>query len=90
MRLIEIKTHENGSHNNGTWDIPGVLPDGWAVIPEDMVCDAFPFGEVEVEEVDGVMVVTKWTPGVIPETEPEQYTAADNSPSTLPDASLSD
>lgn len=71
MRLIEIKTHENGSHNNSTWDIPGVPPDGWAVIPEDMVCDAFPFGEVEVEEVDGVMVVTKWTPGVIPGNESE-------------------
>ena len=47
-----------------------VVPEGWAVIPENMECENFPFGEVEVAEVNGVMTVTKWTPGVMPEPEP--------------------
>lgn len=70
MRLIEIKTQENGSHNNVTWDIPGVPPVEWAVIPDDMVCDNFPFGEVETEDINGIMTVTKWTAGVMPEPIP--------------------
>ena len=69
MQMLEIKALENGAHNNQTCH--GVLPDGWAVIPDDMVCENFPFGEVEAEDIDGVMTVTKWTPGTIPEPEPE-------------------
>lgn len=71
MRLIEIQALENGAHNNQT--INGVIPvpAGWAVIPEDMECENFPFGEVEAAEIDGVMTVTKWTPGTMPEPEPE-------------------
>lgn len=72
MRLIEIEALENGCHRNQTihgGEIP--VPDGWAVIPDDMVCENFPFGEVAAEEIDGVMTVTKWTPGEIPEPEPE-------------------
>ena len=76
MKIIEIKALENGAHRNQTSDIL-VIPEGWAVIPEDMVCDNFPFGKVEVKEIDGVMTVTKWTAGEIheqPEVE-EQPTA---------------
>jgi hypothetical protein len=47
-----------------------VVPSGWAVIPADMECENFPFGEVEVAEIDGVLTVTKWTPGEMPEPEP--------------------
>lgn len=71
MRIVKIKALENGAHNNQTID--GVLtriPDGYAVIPDDMPCENFPFGEVKAAEVDGIMTVTKWIPGTIPEPEP--------------------
>lgn len=99
MRLIEIKTLENGSHRNQTTNTTMSLPEGWAVIPEDMETPNFPFGEVEVkdedvmgvttievvEEINGesitkieeievvvgtIKVVTKWTPGTLPEPKP--------------------
>jgi hypothetical protein len=69
MRLIKIETLENGAHDNQNGGLSRV-PDGWAVIPDDMVCENFPFGELTAEEIDGVMTVTSWTPGVIPEPEP--------------------
>ena len=68
MKLIEIKTLENGAHRNYTASITEI-PDGWAVIPKDVELKNFPFGEIEVEEIDGVMTVTKWTAGTIPEIE---------------------
>lgn len=68
MRAIEIAALSNGAHRNQTG--LSVLPDGWAVIPDDMVCENFPFGEVTAEEIDGVMTVTGWTPGTMPEPEP--------------------
>lgn len=67
MNMLEIKALENGAHNNQTYH--GVLPDGWAVIPDGMALENFPFGEVEAEEINGVMTVTKWTPGIMPEVE---------------------
>lgn len=69
MNMLKIKALENGAHNNQTYH--GVLPDGWAVIPDGMTLENFPFGEVVAEEINGVMTVTKWTAGTIPEPEPE-------------------
>lgn len=69
MTMLEIIALENGAHRNQTYH--GALPDGWAIIPADMECENFPFGEVTVEEIDGVMTVTNWVPGVVPEPEPE-------------------
>ena len=69
MKIIEIIALENGAHRNQTGDLP-VIPVGWAVIPDDMECENFPFGEVVAEEVDGVMTVTKWTALPMPEPEP--------------------
>ena len=69
MRAIEISALSNGAHRNQTG--LSVLPDGWAVIPDDMVCENFPFGEVTAAEIDGVMTVTSWIPGTMPEPEPE-------------------
>ena len=70
MKIIEIVSNNNGAHRNQTFsknikNIPG----GWAVIPDDMVTENFPFGEVTTEEIDGVMTVTCWKPLPIPETE---------------------
>lgn len=86
MRIVEIKALENGAHRNQT--INGALaniPDGYAVIPDDMICDNFPFGEVKAEEIDGVMTVTEWIAGEIPEEpepEPAPEDQTDDSPVT--------
>ena len=70
MRLVEIAALENGAHRNQTVDVPAIIPDGWALIPDDKETENFPFGTLEAEEIDGVMTVTSWTPGTIPEPEP--------------------
>lgn len=69
MRIIEIKASENGAHGNHTYH--GVLPEGWAIVPDSLVTENFPFGEIVVEEIDGAMTVTQWVPGVMPEPLPE-------------------
>ena len=69
MRLIKIDAFENGAHDNQIGGLSRV-PEGWAVIPDDMICENFPFGELTAEEIEGVMTVTSWTPGIIPEVEP--------------------
>lgn len=73
MKIIEIAELENGAHRNQTGDI-STAPNGWAVVPEEMTLENFPFGDVTAEEVDGVMTVTGWTPGTIPEPDPEPDT----------------
>ncbi len=76
MKIIEIKTLSNGAHRNQQKNGEfATIPEGWAVIPEEMECENFPFGEVEAEKIDGVMTVTKWTAGEMPETvEPSEST----------------
>ena len=70
MQMIEIIALDNGAHRNQTY--PGVLPEGWAIIPFHMeIPDTFPFVDITVEEVDGVMTVASMTVGVVPEPEPE-------------------
>lgn len=49
MMMIEIAALANGAHRNQTFN--GVLPEGWAVIPEGIETENFPFGEVVIEEV---------------------------------------
>lgn len=71
MRIVKIEAFDNGAHSNQTSNI-GFVPEGYAVIPDDMETENFPFGEVEAEEIDGVMTVTKWTPGEIPEPVEEE------------------
>ena len=68
MQILKIEKNYNGSHDDQT--LHGTLPDGWAVIPDDMDMPNFPFGDVEAEEIDGVMTVTKWTAGEMPEPQP--------------------
>ena len=70
MRIIEITALDNGAHRNQTGTFSAV-PDGWAVIPDDMETPNFPFGEVTVDETQTPPIVTKWTEGTIPEPEPE-------------------
>ena len=68
MKIIEIKALENGAHRNQEGNFK-IITDNWAVIPENIKTPNFPFGEIEVEEIDGVMTVTKWIPGEIPASE---------------------
>ena len=70
MKMIEIAALENGAHRNQTFG--GMLPDGWAVIPDELETANFPFGEITVEEVNGKMTVTAWTAGLMPEIEEEE------------------
>ena len=67
MRIIEINALPNGAHRNQTINRNMRLPDGYALVPGGMVLDKFPFGEVLAEKINGVMTVTAWIPGKIPE-----------------------
>ena len=76
MRIVEIKAFENGAHRNQTGDFD-IIPDNYAVIPENIKTPNFPFGELTAEEIDGVMTVTSWKAGIIPEEDkPETNTLA--------------
>lgn len=91
MKLIEIKALDNGAHNNQ--EIMGAnpstfpVPEGWAVIPDDMVCENFPFGEITVDE-SVPPVVTGWTPGEMPEPEPEPIPEPEPTTEEILDAML--
>ena len=69
MRIIEISALQNGAHRNQTGSF-NTIPDGWAIIPDDMVTPNFPFGEITVDN-HTPPIVTSWTAGTIPEPEPE-------------------
>ena len=69
MKIVEIVALENGAHRNQNGDTRAV-PAGWAVIPDTLATENFPFGEVTAEEIDGVMTATDWVPSEIPEPEP--------------------
>lgn len=65
MRIIEIAPLENGAHRNQSGSFT-VIANGWAVVPDGLATENFPFGEVTVEEVNGIMTVTSWVAGEIP------------------------
>ena len=69
MRIIEIAPLENGAHRNQSGGL-SVVPEGWAVVPADMECENFPFGEVEIAEINGIMTITSWVAGEMPAPEP--------------------
>ena len=77
MLIVKIALQENGGHDNQAIDgaTPETfpLPEGWAVIPEAVgtmeTLEHFPFGELAVEDVDGVPTVTGWTPLPVPAPE---------------------
>ena len=74
MKMLEIIALPNGAHRNQTFH--GTLPDGWAVIPDDMDLPNFPFGKaVAKPDSEGVMTVTTWEPLPIPEPAPEPIPA---------------
>lgn len=83
MNLIQIAALENGAHANRCTPWENAVPDGWALIPEEMeLPQSYPFVDIEVADVDGVPTVTALTPREMPaapaEPEPtlEQQVAA--------------
>lgn len=69
MKIIEIAPLDNGAHRNQNGGV-SVVPEGWAVVPVDLVTENFPFGDITVEDVNGVPTVTSWSPLPMPEPEP--------------------
>lgn len=71
MRIIEIVALDNGAHRNQNGGV-STVPEGWAVIRGNEELENFPFGNFEVEYIDGVpyMKEGSWTPSVVPEPEP--------------------
>lgn len=74
MRIIEIAALPNGAHRNQTSSSISVVPGGWAVVPDGMETENFPFGELTAEDINGVPTVTGWVPGVVPEPEAPEET----------------
>lgn len=68
MRIVEINQSSTGAHRNQTIIFGKLsnIPDGWAVIPDNMETPNFPFGEVKAEKINGVMTVTNWVAGTVP------------------------
>lgn len=69
MRIIEINSLPNGAHNNAIGDYD-CIPDGYALVPDTMSMQNFPFGDIVVEEIGGVPTVVEWTPKAIPQPDP--------------------
>ena len=70
MIIIEITALGNGAHNNQAIFGTIQVPDGWAILLDDMETQNFPFGFITVDETQTPPVVTSWTPLPIPEPEP--------------------
>ena len=68
MIIVEIAANARGGHANQ--EFHGVVPNGWAIKPDDMICENFPFGDITVDD-NVPPVITSWTPLPIPEPEPE-------------------
>lgn len=77
MQIIEIQARLNGAHRNQSGEGTLSIPEGWAVIPEDMeLPESFPFVDIETErytpeDAEPYMVVTVMTAREVPEPEPE-------------------
>lgn len=74
MHIIRIYKHDNGGHDNQVSSVDFPVPEGWAIVPEEVgtpeTMENYPFGDLTVEDRDGVPTVTNWTPLPVPEPEP--------------------
>ncbi len=68
MKIIEVNPLENGGHRNQIAHNFKEIPEGWAMIPDDMeIPETFPFVNIVAEN----RIVIKLTAGVVPQHEPE-------------------
>lgn len=70
MKIVEIIKSSGGGHRNQITSQSVNIPEGWAVVPDDMVCTNFPFGDLIAQKINGVMTVVSWFAGKIPDPEP--------------------
>ena len=67
MKIIEIAENELGGHQNQFIDANIEVPEGWAVIPDDMaIPETFPFVRITVRNG----VVKSMVAGTMPPDEP--------------------
>lgn len=88
VKIIKIETLGNGVHCYCTSDNLLVIPEGWAVIPDDMETPNLPYGDITVEEIEGVPTVTSWTPREMPVVEPTPEVEAEPTAEELIDILL--
>lgn len=68
MKLIRIEENELGGHDNQFIDANIEVPEGWAVIPDDMaIPETFPFVRITVRNG----VVKSMVAGTVPPPDPE-------------------
>lgn len=69
MKIIELVSLENGAHRNRKTDFDVEVPDGWALVSDDLEIPAtFPFVKNLVQDESGVVI--GWEP------DQESYNAA--------------
>lgn len=70
MRIVKIESLENGAHVNKAGNF-SYVPAGYAVIPDSMTLPAsFPFVDLEVKEIGGIMTVVSMSEREVPVVEP--------------------
>lgn len=79
MRIIELTAGENGAYRNRKTDFDVEVPDGWAIVSEDLETpETFPFVKNLVQDADGMVI--GWEP------DQEAYDAAMEAANPLPGA----
>lgn len=69
MKIVELNALENGAHRNRKTDFNVEIPDGWAIVSEDLATPpTFPFVKNLVQDESGVVI--SWEP------DQESYNAA--------------
>lgn len=60
MKIINLIPNENGSYENSTWEQDCPVPDGWAVIPDNIsIPDSFPFVKIEFNENNEIISLSE-------------------------------
>ena len=67
MKIIEIAASSNGAHRNQTGNF-SIVPEGWAIVPDNMETPNFPFGNITIDN-QTPPVVTSWTQLPIPKPD---------------------
>lgn len=67
MTIVRVAKNEYGGHANQTADHFTALPDGWAILPDALRPDTFPFFNVEEVEDGVILAVSPIDPPEIPE-----------------------
>ena len=67
MKIIEIVAFSNGAHRNQTGNF-SIVPEGWAIVPDNMETPNFPFGNITIDN-QTPPVVTSWTQLPIPKLD---------------------